>query len=332
MARPKNATEVHDVEDKTIDKDKLSSAMVAMREQEVTQREQEDIQLAQAAQAVGGALMARLHKSFSHAAEVQMFNQVRDLPLSVLRRIPLPKLSDASDGFAPAPEGGAEKTSDTSENLDEFCRHVFGRSYKTMHEEAQNLHLLGEQAYEVSARLRISKSALRLTRALPPEKLEVVRAAIGNGSTKAEVLSVIEDLAEKVQQAESAISEEKAEHAATRTVLEKKTQRISQLERDLARIEKLPKDEQLSAIKKEATAIANDAEGFMLGNLRQALLKIKSHASTSDNDAEHGVFMAGLVGQVQAKITALRQEFNLADVSNANEQRLAAEMSEWDKA
>ncbi len=332
MARQKNAPEVHDVEEKNIDKDKLSSAMVAMREQEVAQREQEDIQLAQAAQAVGGALMARLHKSFSHAAEVQMFNQVRDLPLSVLRRIPLPKLSDASDSFAPAPEGGAEKTSDTSENLDEFCRHVFGRSYKTMHEEAQNLHLLGEQAYEVSARLRISKSALRLTRALPPEKLEIVRAAIGNGSTKAEVLSVIEDLAEKVQQAESAISEEKAEHAATRTVLEKKTQRISQLERDLARIEKLPKDEQLSAIKKEATVIANDAEGFMLGNLRQALLKIKSHASTSDNDAEHGVFMAGLVGQVQAKITALRQEFNLPDVSNANEQRLAAEMSEWDKA
>lgn len=332
MARPKNATEVHDVEDKTIDKDKLSSAMVAMREQEVTQREQEDIQLVQAAQAVGGALMARLHKSFSHAAEVQMFNQVRDLPLSVLRRIPLPEIADASAISGVATKGVEEKTADTSANLDDFCRRVFGRSATTMREEAQNLHLLGEQAYEVSARLRISKSALRLTRALPPEKLEVVRAAIGNGSTKAEVLSVIEDLAEKVQQAESAISEEKAEHAATRTVLEKKTQRISQLERDLARIEKLPKDEQLSAIKKEATAIANDAEGFMLGNLRQALLKIKSHASTSDNDAEHGVFMAGLVGQVQAKITALRQEFNLADVSNANEQRLAAEMSEWDKA
>lgn len=332
MARQKNATEVHDVEEKSIDKDKLSSAMVAMREQEVTQREQEDIQLAQAAQAVGGALMARLHKSFSHAAEVQMFNQVRDLPLATLRRIPLPNSSADADGFGGTPVGGEEKISATAENLEDFCRRAFGRSYKALHEEAQNLHLLGEQAYEAAAQLRIGRNALRLTRALPPEKLEVVRAAIGNGSTKAEVLSVIEDLAEKVQQAESAISEEKAEHAATRTVLEKKTQRISQLERDLARIEKLPKDEQLSAIKKEATTIANDAEGFMLGNLRQALLKIKSYASTSDNDAEHGVFMAGLVGQVQAKITALRQEFNLPDVSNANEQRLAAEMSEWDKA
>lgn len=332
MARQKNATEVHDVEEKNIDKDKLSSAMVAMREQEVMQREQEDIQLAQASQAVGGALMARLHKSFSHAAEVQMFNQVRDLPLSVLRRIPLPELPAAAGNLGTATEGSAEKLPATAGNLDDFCRRVFGRSYNTMLEETQNLNLLGEQAYEAAAQLRIGRNTLRLTRAMPPEKLEIVRAAIAEGSTKAEVLSVIEDLAEKVQQAEAATAEAKAELKASEDVLATKNKTIDKLQRDLTRIEKLPKDEQLTAIKKEATAIANDAEGFMLGNLRQALLKIRSHASTSDNDAEHGVFMAGLVGQVQAKITALRQEFNLPDVSNANEQRLAAEMSEWDKA
>ncbi len=332
MARPPKNIEVQDVNDESINQEAVAGAMVAMRSQAITQREQEDVQLAQAAQAVGGALMARLHKSFSHAAEVQMFNQVRDLPLSVLRRIPLPEVADASAISGATTKGVEEKTADTSANLDDFCRRVFGRSATTMREEAQNLHLLGEQAYEASARLRISKSALRLTRALPPEKLEVVRAAIGNGSTKVEVLSVIEDLAEKVQQAEAATAEAKAELKASEDVLATKNKTIDKLQRDLTRIDKLPKDEQLTAIKKEATAIANDAEGFMLGNLRQALLKIKSHASTSDNDAEHGVFMAGLVGQVQAKITALRQEFNLPDVSNANEQRLAAEMSEWDKA
>ncbi len=332
MARQKNATEVHDVEEKNIDKDKLSSAMVAMREQEVAQREQEDIQLAQASQAVGGALMARLHKSFSHAAEVQMFNQVRDLPLSVLRRIPLTEFAATAAISSGALQGDSEKNAATAANLDDFCRRVFGRTATVLREEAQNLNLLGEQAYEAAAQLRIGRNTLRLTRAMPPEKLEIVRAAIAEGSTKAEVLSVIEDLAEKVQQAEAATAEAKAELKASEDVLATKNKTIDKLQRDLARIEKLPKDEQLSAIKKEATTIANDAEGFMLGNLRQALLKIKSYASTSDNDAEHGVFMAGLVGQVQAKITALRQEFNLADVSNANEQRLAAEMSEWDKA
>ena len=41
--------------------------------------------------------------------------------------------------------------------------------------------------------------------------------------------------------------------------------------------------------------------------------------------------MSGLVGQVQAQLNALRQEFNLPDVSNAADQKLAAEMAEWDK-
>lgn len=305
-------------------------ALDVMRDQAINQRAEEDIQLAQAAQAVGGALMARLHKNFSHAAEVGMFMRVRDLPLSVLRRIPIPKFADASANFGAAPNEGPEKNADTSANLEEFCRRVFGRSATTMREEAQNFHALGEAAYETSARLGLSKSSLRVTRALPPEKLEVVRVAIGNGGTKAEVLSVIEDLAEKVQQAEAATVEAKAELKASEDVLAAKNKTIDKLQRDLKRIEKLPPDEQLAGLKKEATAIATEAEGFILGGLRQALLAINDHPSDSDF-AQHGVFMAGLVGQVQAQLTALRNEFNLPDVSNAADQKLAAEMAEWDK-
>ena len=279
------------------------------------EREREDAQLAQAAQAVGGALMARLHKNFSHAAEVGMFMQVRDLPLAVLRRIPIPKTPDASGSFGGVPQGEAGKTPDTSGNLDDFCRRVFGRSYNTMLEEAQNFHTLGEAAYETSARLGLSKSSLRVTRALPPEKLEVVRAAIGNGSTKAEVLSVIEDLAEKVEQAEAATAEARAELKASEEVLATKSKTIDKLHRDLKRIEKLPPDEQLAGLKKEATAIAAEAEGFVLGGLRQALIALANHG---DERGAHGVFMAGLVGQVQAQLAALREEFNLPDVSEAS--------------
>ena len=321
---------VVDLHDESINQQAVAGAMVHMREQGMAQREQEDAQLAMAAQAVGGALMARLHKSFSHAAEVNMFNQVRDLPLAVLRRIPLPKIPDASGSFEAAVEGDAEKVPDTSGNLEDFCRRVFGRSYNTMLEEAQNLHLLGAQAYEISTQLRISKSALRLTRALPPEKLDIVRSAIADGSTRAEVLAVIEDLAEKVQQAEAATQEEKAEHEATRTVLEKKTQRIDQLERGRALIAKLPADDQLAMLKKEATAIAQDAEGAVLGGLRQALLALRKHADANGTDAgQCDVFMVGLVGQVQAQISALREEFNLPDVSSAAQAELAAEVAQW---
>ena len=308
MARQKNMTEVQDVSDESINQEAVAGAMVAMRSQAITQREQEDVQLAQAAQAVGGALMARLHKSFSHAAEVQMFNQVRDLPLSVLRRIPLPEVADASAISGATTKGVEEKTADTSANLDDFCRRVFGRSATTMREEAQNLHLLGEQAYEASARLRISKSALRLTRALPPEKLEVVRAAIGNGSTKVEVLSVIEDLAEKVQQAEAAATEAKAELKASEEVLATKNKTIDRLQRDLKRIEKLPPDEQLASIKKEAIDLQSETIGLVRGGLRQALIKLND----APDDASKVAFMAALVGAVYVELDALREEFGLS--------------------
>jgi len=326
--RPAKEIAVQDT-DHTIDAEKIGGAMVAMREQAIDQREQEDAQLAQAAQAVGGALMARLHKSFSHAAEVNMFNQVRNLPLAVLRRIPLPEIPAVAGNFEGATEGSAEKLPATAGNLEDFCRRIFGRSYNKMLEEAQNLHLLGEQAYEAAAQLRIGRNALRLTRTLPPEKLEVVRAAIGNGGTKAEVLSVIEDLAEKVQQAEAATVEAKAELKASEDVLAAKNKTIDKLQRDLKRIEKLPPDEQLARLKNEATAIATEAEAIVLGGLRQALaaLSVENGQETRDHD----VFMSGLVGQVQAQLNALRDEFNLPDVSNAADQKLAAEMAEWDK-
>ena len=120
MARQKNMTEVQDVSDESINQEAVAGAMVAMRSQAITQREQEDVQLAQAAQAVGGALMARLHKSFSHAAEVQMFNQVRDLPLSVLRRIPLTEFAATAAISSGALQGDSEKNAATAANLDDF--------------------------------------------------------------------------------------------------------------------------------------------------------------------------------------------------------------------
>ena len=41
--------------------------------------------------------------------------------------------------------------------------------------------------------------------------------------------------------------------------------------------------------------------------------------------------MAGLVGQVQAQLNALREEFDLPDTSNAAEQQLAADHAAWNK-
>lgn len=53
----------------------------------------------------------------------------------------------------------------------------------------------------------------------------------------------------------------------------------------------------------------------MLGGLRQALIALNN---SGEERGQHGVFMAGLLGQVQAQINALREEFNLPDVSGAD--------------
>lgn len=128
-----------------------------------------------------------------------------------------------------------------------------------------------------------------------------------------------------VKELRAAVREAKAEKDADAALLEKKNQKIDKLERDVRRINKLPADEALALVKKEATAIAADAEGAILGGLRQALIKLSNHGDS----APQSVFMAGLVGQVQAQLSALRQEFNLPDASGLAERELAAEVADW---
>ncbi|QPF74211.1 DUF3102 domain-containing protein [Roseateles sp. DAIF2] len=129
-----------------------------------------------------------------------------------------------------------------------------------------------------------------------------------------------------VKQLRAAVREERQERKADAEVAAKKQARIDKLERDVLRIKKLTPDEDLAKLKKEATGIANDAEGAIVGNLRQALIALDSHGG---GGGEHKVFMAGLVGQVQAQLTALREEFNLPDASSLADQELAAEVTEW---
>lgn len=131
-----------------------------------------------------------------------------------------------------------------------------------------------------------------------------------------------------VRELKAALLESRAERKASQELLDKKNQKIDQLERAQKRIAKLPPDQALADLKKEASSITADAEGAILGGLRQALVAINNHG---DERGMHNVYMAGLVGQVQVQLNALRQEFNLPDVSTAADQKLAAEMAEWDK-
>lgn len=126
-----------------------------------------------------------------------------------------------------------------------------------------------------------------------------------------------------VKQLRAAVRELRSEEEASKALLEKKNARIDQLSR---RIQKLTPDETLNELQREATGLMNDAIGCIRGNLRQAIIAVRNHG-----DEDHTPFLAGLLGQVQADLVALRDEFGLPDVSNAADLALAAEMAQWNK-
>lgn len=147
---------------------------------------------------------------------------------------------------------------------------------------------------------------------------------------------VLENLAdmddvEKMSASElrAALREAREEKGAVEKVLADKNTAMDKLRAQVKRIEKLPPDEQRQSLMKEATAIAHDALGAIRGGVRAALeaLSVENGQDVRDLD----VFMAGLVGQLQAEINTLREEFNLPDVSNAAEAALAGEVAQWAK-
>ena len=124
-----------------------------------------------------------------------------------------------------------------------------------------------------------------------------------------------------VKELRAAVREAKADKEASEKLLADKNAKIDKLSR---RIAKATPDDVLLELQKEATALMNDALGCIRGQLRQACIALKNHG-----DDDHSLFMAGLLGQVQADLTALRQEFDLPDVSTAADQALLAEQAQW---
>lgn len=113
-----------------------------------------------------------------------------------------------------------------------------------------------------------------------------------------------------VKQLRAAVREAKAEAAAKDQLLEDKNKRIDKLHAAQQRIQSAPPDEVLADLKREATAMATEAEGMVLGRLRHALIALNNHG---DERGQQAVFMAGLLGQVQRQLNALREEFGLPD-------------------
>lgn len=126
-----------------------------------------------------------------------------------------------------------------------------------------------------------------------------------------------------VKELRAKLREAHADKTATDKLLADKNAKIDKLSRH---IKKATPDQVLLELQKEATAHMNDALGCVRGQIRHAITAINNH--TED---DHSVFLAGLIGQLQAELTTLREEFNLPDVSNAADMALALEVAQYTK-
>ncbi|AYH46091.1 hypothetical protein CDA09_22395 [Azoarcus sp. DN11] len=242
---------------------------------------------------VGVALMANIVKNFSAAAEVRAFEEI-----------------NKSKDFKGLPIRHPDGVLRPAENIDEFCRVVFGRGYKAMNNHKVILQKLGEEAYENATRLSLNRSQLRLLLSLPEDDRAIVEEAMRT-EDKTEVVGLLESLVNKLDEARAEVEELKGELKATEELSSEKSRKIERLEIDKRRFQMLPPDEVLAALHNEATKFHNEACGIIRGMLRQAVIAVDRHHQEHGGDSK--IFFAGLIGQIQADLTELRDEYGIPD-------------------
>ena len=302
MARQPKKIEAQDVDDKTIDQEKFTGAMAVMRADEGAQAlalSQRETTVRAVAQQLGYQLPA-------DATDPDLIQ--RDIAANMRRSV-------------------------------EACLEV-GRGLavlKSACEHGQFVARLDVLGLERSVAVRFMQAATKFSNAATSQHLV---KAIGNQSKLFEMLVLDDEQIEEleltghtgelslddvatmsVKELRAALRESRAEHDATKAVMSKKQARIDQLERAQARIAKLPPDEELEKLQQEATTHLLAAQGAIRGQLRAALIALQNHQE------DNSTFMAGMVGQLMADLTLLRDEFNLpslADGAQPEWQRWAA--------
>lgn len=198
---------------------------------------------------------------------------------------------------------------------------------------------LGMEYRMAAAFMQMAAKASRIT--LPKEAL----AQIGNQTKLLELLVLddqqfenlvvtgktgdlaLDDIATmSAKELRTKLRETREDVVAKDELLKNKNAQIDDLRMKVRRVQKAPPNEALQQLQREATEHMNDALGCIHGALRAAL---RALSETPDELGDQSVFAAGLVGQIVGALADLRYEFNLPDVSNAADLKLAAEIEQW---
>lgn len=257
-------------------------------------------------QLLGQVQMAR---SFARFADVVSLTKLKHIKETKMYRALAGKKAFDPDGNEIADVG----------TFDGFCQ-ALGLSRSKVDEDLTNLSAFGEEAMKSLSAIGIGYRELRQYRRLPEDQKSALIEAVKSGD-KDSFLELAEDLiakhAREKEEAQRQIEELKAEEKAKDELLADKNRLLDAERAKSKRLATIPPDEQLEAIRKEVTAVAFDARGAIVGQLRAGIIALNNHhAERADGDSV--LWIAGLLGQLSKDITVLRDEFGIPDVSTAD--------------
>lgn len=216
-----------------------------------------------------------------------------------------------SNGYKGLPyrdqNGNLKRVSD----LEEFCEVFFGRTYRSIHDDAQNLNLLGDELYEHALALGLTTRNFREIRSLPQDDQALVKEAIESKSREAviEILeSVIVKHGKEKKQYDKQIKNLEGDLTAARDVAAKRNQKINDLEEQVhKRLKDLPaqlRELQIDCARASGECINGVA---MFTQIRLSTMDLLNGNARDRNDDEVlgaiGATHLQLLWQVQAWLT-----------------------------
>lgn len=197
-------------------------------------------------------------------------------------------------------------------DLEEFCRHFLGASYRKVKEMADNYHLVGAELFEQAERLGFKRNDYRDLKALPADDQEAIKAAMQTDD-RDQILGLMQELATRHASEKTALTakaKEAEDTAAARdTIIQNKEARLNDLEEQnhklKRRVETATPDEVVLEIRAEADLFAFRAEHAIGSDLRKAF-----EALTQQGGA-HSEYMLGLITQIELAAAVLRADYGL---------------------
>ncbi|GHU33580.1 hypothetical protein AGMMS50256_25770 [Betaproteobacteria bacterium] len=223
-SRAQNAAETIRHEKPVIGEVATSGVFEAARENSIREQQEVHAALFDLGCNVGISRMADAQRTFAQAAQIRAFALIKESNAFKHLRLKF------SDGLRPA------------QNIDEFCRVVFGRGYRVMQENERSLERLGEESFEAVTHIGVGRAEMRLLVSMPEDEREMLQEAV-KANDKGEVASVIHDLVDKLQKERGKVEDLKARAASKDVVISGKEKTISELQEQLVTREKEPETE-----------------------------------------------------------------------------------------